>query len=74
MQDARQDLYDIIRRVFRKGEVHTDLVVVLFCMIYKGPRKGSVNQFESYMPVGFMRHAWKVIDVIFTEELPIYPA
>ena len=38
-------------------------------MIYKGPRKGSVNQFESYRPVGLMRHAWKVIDVIFTEEL-----
>ena len=69
VRDARQDLYDIIRRVFREGEVPADLVVVLFCMIYKGPRKGSVNQFESYRPVGLMRHAWKVIDVIFTEEL-----
>ena len=33
--DARQDLYDIVRRVFREGDVPVDLVVVLFCMIYK---------------------------------------
>ena len=69
MRDARQDLYDIIRRVFRDGEVPADMVVVLFCMIYKGPHKGFVNTFEAYMPVGLMRHAWKVIDVIFMEEL-----
>ena len=38
-------------------------------MIYKAPKKGSVDIFGSYRPIGLIRHAFKLSDVVFQEEL-----
>ena len=58
-----------MRRVFSDEEIPANLVVVLFIMLYKGAAKGTVNEFSAYRPVGLARHAFKIIDVIFMEEL-----
>ena len=69
IKEARVDLYSIVRRVFETEEIPANLVVVLFIMLYKGFAKGTVNEFSAYRPVGLARHAFKLIDVIFMEEL-----
>ena len=38
-------------------------------MFYKGSKKGTVNEFPAYRPIGLARHAFKIIDVILMEEL-----
>ena len=69
VDEARRDLYTLIRRIFNDQAVPDRLVTVLFVMIYKGAKKGSVNQFEAYRPIGLMRHAWKIFEMVFVEEL-----
>jgi ribonuclease HI len=72
--EARCDLYSIVRRVFtlggEGGEDFPDLLVlVLFVMLYKGAKKGTVNEFAAYRPIGLMRTSFKLIDAVFVEEL-----
>ena len=68
--EARRDLYSIVRRIFSGGEDFPEmLVLTLFVMLYKGSKKGTVSEFEAYRPIGLMRHAWKLADSIFVEEL-----
>ena len=67
--EARRDLYDFIRTIFADRTVPDSLVVVLFVMIYKGAKKGTVNEFEAYRPIGLMRHTWKLVESVFLEEL-----
>jgi hypothetical protein len=69
VMEARVDLYNIVRRVFATEEIPANLVVVLFIMFYKGSKKGTVNEFPAYRPIGLARHAFKIIDVILMEEL-----
>jgi hypothetical protein len=38
-------------------------------MIYKGAKKGSMDAFGSYTPIGLLMHAFKLVDVVFLEEL-----
>ena len=45
------------------------LVVVLFIMIYKGAKKGSMDAFGSCRPIELVMHAFKLVDVVFLEEL-----
>eukprot|EP01051_Picozoa_sp_SAG22_P013866 SAG22_NODE_1610_length_4002_cov_2.012298_2_plen_219_part_00 len=66
---ARTDLYGIVRRIFDGEQIPDRLVVVLFVMLYKGPKKGTVNEFSSYRPIGLLAHAWKLAEAVFMEEL-----
>eukprot|EP01050_Picozoa_sp_SAG11_P034328 SAG11_NODE_12079_length_723_cov_0.599359_1_plen_70_part_00 len=50
VQEARQDLYAVVRRVFNELEIPDNLVTIVFVMIYKGAKKGTVNEFTSYRP------------------------
>ena len=73
--EARTDLYSVIRRLLKEGNEEGDqefpaqLVSVLFVMLWKGAKKGTVNEFEAYRPIGLMRHACKLADMVFVEEL-----
>ena len=48
VQEARLDLYAIVRRLILGEDIPDRLVVVLFIMIYKGAKKGSMDAFGSY--------------------------
>ena len=69
------DLYSVIRRLLGEGSEEADekfpaqLVSVLFIMLWKGAKKGTVNEFGAYRPIGLMRHACKLADMVFVEEL-----
>ena len=67
--EARADLYGIVRRIFDEGAVPNKLVVVLFVMLYKGAKKGTVDEFDAYRPIGLLSHAWKLAEAVFMEEL-----
>ena len=69
VQEARLDLYAIVRRLILGEDIPDRLVVVLFIMIYKGAKKGSMDAFGSYRPIGLLMHAFKLVDVVFLEEL-----
>jgi hypothetical protein len=69
MHEARLDLYATVRRLILGEDIPDRLVVVPFIMIYKGAKKGSMDAFGSYRPIGLLMHAFKVVDVVFLEEL-----
>ena len=71
VEEAREDLYELVRLIFQDEDIPASMVVIIFAMIYKGPKKGSVNVFGSYRPIGLIRHAFKLVDAVFQEELAI---
>ena len=69
MREARLGLYAIVRRLIEEEDIPDRLVVVMFIMIDKGAKKGSMDAFGSYRPIELLMHAFKVVDVVFLEEL-----
>eukprot|EP01051_Picozoa_sp_SAG22_P024212 SAG22_NODE_6609_length_832_cov_0.778990_1_plen_122_part_00 len=57
-----------LNRIFDEGAVPDKLVVVLFVMLYKGAKKGTVDAFDAYRPIGLLSHAWKLAEAVFMEE------
>jgi hypothetical protein len=41
VEEARLELFEIIRIIFKEENVTTEFVRGVFCMLYKGPKKGS---------------------------------
>ena len=55
---AREELYQLVKQMWQKGEVPRELVTTVFVMIYK---KGDKNDKWNYRPIGLLSHAYKIL-------------
>jgi hypothetical protein len=69
VEEARLELFEIIRIIFREENVTVEFVRGILCMLYKGPKKGSSDSWDSYRPVDLLSHLFKLLSRIMLDEL-----
>ena len=69
VEEARLELFEIIRIIFVQENVTAEFVRGVFCMLYKGPKKGSSDSWDSYRPVDLLSHLFKLLSRIMLDEL-----
>ena len=63
------ELFEIIRIIFKEENVTAEIVCGMFSMLYKGPKKGSSNSWDSYRLVDLLSHLFKLLSRIMLDEL-----
>ena len=62
MEEAAHDLFELVRDIFDEEHVPVEMVKLVFCMFWKGAKKGSSNKLAAYRPIGLMhQHALKLV-------------
>ena len=61
---AESDVFDDIREIWRLEYAPPSLAIGLFCMIWKGPTKGSADKHANYRPIDLQNHRWKIVGVL----------
>jgi hypothetical protein len=63
-EEAESDFFEDVREIWRLEYAPKNLAVGLFCMIWKGPAKGTSDDHANYRPIDLQNHRWKVIGVL----------
>ena len=61
LPEARQELFDLVRTLWKLVYCPADFVTVLFAMLYKGRKKGPAWKRSAYRSVGLLNHACKLL-------------
>ena len=64
VEEAATDLFELVRDIFDEEYVPFEMVCSVFCMFWKGAKKGTVDEHAAYRPIGLMRHALKLVEVV----------
>jgi hypothetical protein len=63
---AKNDLFALIRRIWREEDVPEELVICELLVLYK---KGSSDDFANYRCLGMLTHAYKVLSCLLLKRM-----
>ena len=66
-KEAKDRLYEFLRKIWKKEQVPPELAVAVFVMIFKN--KGSPDDCTKYRCIGLLNHAYKIMTVVLLKRL-----